>query len=330
MYDFLKFRDAAFKNKYEIAFETEKKRMTYAELYDKVNAIYNSLYNMGVEGSAVVALSDPIKASIAALALSKRGMKRIFTNSKVSKTELSILVKKHSPSVIFAEGSELSRLFECLEQTGVKTAVFTGKSEQIFPSQFDFDQLVVLGDYTLVKEYESTNKIVFSDNTLVTLKPSCYDSLKQGVCVDVPVYCKLSAKVISEILYRGGRCVFFDETNAKKLKKRKAQFVVTDTNNIENYKGFKGQIFGVDIGIRKIGDSFFDGDKISGYISKISGLDVRVIYNGAVICVSVMLSEKDDLNNPKTNKSVQIAKQCALDVLYPFNSKKTFAVKQKQ
>lgn len=323
MYDYKKFKASAIRNKYEIAFETDKKRISYAELLKKVDALYNALKNMDVQGAAIVITDDLFSLAVTALALSKRGVKRVICESAVPVRDLLTYCKRYSPSVVFLPDTSLARLENKLIDAGVKTVVTYGQIETLFPASFEFEDLIRRNDYELTGEYQPTAEAVFSQDTAVKLTGVSYN---EGIVCDLPHPSKACSRVTSEILYSGGKCFLFKEITKKICKKKKVDRIITDSERVKLYEGFGCAVFDASNKHRRVGDAFFDADKISAKLSRVSSAKVTATYNGAVINTVAVFPA--DFNAERDKSEIDDIRDALYDYLSPFNAKKTFAAKK--
>lgn len=328
MYDFEKFKPSAFKNKYDIVFAKDKSRTTYGELYNYVCALYNAFSNMSISGSALILCDDGENIAKTCLALSKLGVKRVIADAKISGTVAKKLVKKHSPSVVFIQSEYVKKLAPFLLEEKVVTVVTYGVAEGTFPAQFCFEELCEKNDFVLISDYESTSETEFEAEQDFTLPKLENYNLKNGVFIDIPPFCQLYSSLLSQIIYEGGKCVFFEKNTAKMHKKAGTCLVITDKSKETLYKDFTCDVFVTLWDSVRVGESFIDTVKLSDILSDFSGASVTVTYNGAVINVLAVFPENTYFEDVQNSEEIISLKKLALDLLSPYDKKKTITVKK--
>ena len=326
MYDFEKFKASAFKNKYEIAFETDKKRINYGEVLGKVNALYNALANMGISGRALVFCGDAESTAVISFALSKAGVERILLNKKIPCFDAGKMCKKYLPSVCFLPANEFERLAPTLEKSGVKCVITTGDKPPFFPAQFELSKLIESNDFKVFKDYNSTDKIEFYEDAECETFSFADVLERDAVVLDIPLFCPAGARLFSNCLYSGKKCFLPSEFSPKYFKKHKVKMLVTDSGKEKFYKDFVCEKNFVPVGRRIVDGSFFDSDKLASKLSSLTDAKAEVSFNGAVIGVSVIFdNDADDL---KMKEETALIRSAAIDLLYPFDKKKTITVKK--
>lgn len=326
MYDYEKFKAAAYRYKYDIAAEFEKSRLTYNELYEKVNALYNALANMGVSGSAVLLCPEPFELMVSAFALSKCSLERIICNYKISEYELKKICKKYSPSVVFLKNTELERLAPVLSEAGVNTAVTYGASGQLLPAVFEYEKLVDTNDYLLVKEYTASAKTEFLTAAKCDMLKLSDEQIKGGVFVDIPSASEPFASAVCDILYRGGRLFFTQNLTKKMVSKKKISCVLTDSRSAEKYASLGADVQTFEPPLRIVAGVFFDGKYLSENLTEMTGTNTEAVFNGAIINVTAHFEKDFDAGNGKAR--MQAVTDAAKDLLCAYNVKKTIAFKK--
>ena len=77
---------------------------------------------------------------------------------------------------------------------------------------------------------------------------------------------------------------------------------------------------------RRVGDAFFDADKISAKLSAVSSAKVTATYNGAVINTVAVFPADFDADTGKAQ--IDAVKEALYDYLNPFDAKKTITIKK--
>ncbi|MBQ8605136.1 MAG: hypothetical protein IJ408_00220 [Clostridia bacterium] len=323
MYDYEKFKTAAIRHKYDVAFDEDKKRTTYFELYEKVNFLFNALCNMGTSGTAMILCDDPKTLALTSLALSKLGVMRVICDSRISQIKAKELALLHKPSVVFLKESELSRLAPALQSAGVITAVVYGKAVPLFPATFEFDKLMQKNDYMLSAEYTPSCQTQFEPTVGFTLPEL---EITSDTFIDLPCFSEPYALLCSRALEEGKTVTVSAEPTPRYFKKKKIKTVISENGKAKFYSDFKCAFADVKPSVRCVCGGFLDLDGIGERLSAASGALVTLSYNGAVISVTALFPADFDLT--KTEEKTELLRDAALDELIRFDKKKTITVKK--
>jgi hypothetical protein len=324
MFNYEKFAAAALKNKYEIAFECDRTRVTYGELSKQVSALCNALFNMGVKGPALVLTSDPMRLCVSALALAKCGADRIFGDGKIPQIHLANLLKKKTPELVLLEAAELERLAPVLLEKDIRTVITYGSAEAVFPAQFEYKSLIERNDFVMIKEFEAGGKDLFVYNVDAKFPDLSEIDLRGGIVADVPAFCKGGARIAYGLLLEGRKQSVFTDKSPKSLKKRKVAAVITDSP--AQYEGMLFSAFELTLSERRVSDSFADPEKISAYLSSLTPARVNVTFNGAVFAIKVIFPGDKIMPESMQQQKISEIKSAAVDLLYPFDKKKIITI----
>ena len=329
MFDYLKFRAAAYKHKYDTAIETDTKRITYGKLSSDVTSLCNSLANMNLQPSALVMLADSPELAVSCLALSKAGFDRMLASPFTSAAELKEIFERFTPAVVFLPSEQLERLGPALSRLGCSCAVVTGSGQSIFPAQFNYYDLIVRNDYRLAGESEkaggSVSFFYLSDKPLPELA-NC-----SAAFIRLPLCEKQGAYVLSEILYSGKRWVHTKEVTKKTVKKKKADRVFTDPSSAYMFAdiGCEVTVLPFDDRYRRCGERLVDVSRLSQQFCAVCKDPVSVTFSGIKMYITLTLGPDAGRSDIANHPSVKAVKSAAPDILYGINCPKTFTVKQK-
>lgn len=330
MFDYLKFRTSAYKHKYDIAVETDSKRITYGELNSDVISLCNSLANMNIGKSALVMLPDCAELAVSCLALSKAGFERMLASPLLSSADVGEILLSFIPDVVFLPSEQLGRLGPVLADHGCACAVVLGNEQCIFPAQFDYYDLIVRNDYRVASECQPSQSepVFFYDSD----KPLPESITADAACIRLPLCEKQGAFVLSDILYRGAKWVHIKEINKKTVKKKKADRVFTDPSSAYMYAGAGCEVDVLPFAerFRRCGDRLADLSKLSEQFCAVCKDSVTVSFSGVKMHITLTLGADAGKTDIESHPSVAAVKRAAPDLLYGIDCPKTFTVKQKK
>ena len=328
MFDYIKFRTTAYKHKYDTVLDTPNKRISYGELNSAVNALYNSLMNMGISGRALVMLGNTPEFVTSCLALSKAGFEVMLVSPLVSSAELKAAYTAFEPSFVIATGEALNRLNGTLLQLGCITAVAVGNAQNVFPAQFDYDSLLASNDYRLVNtaEAESGNFCFFYQSEINTPELPEVDA----AFLLLPLCEKQGAALLSQLIYNGGRCILGGEVNKKTVKKKKADALFVDPSLAYMYSdiGCKVYTFEFSQNLRRCGDRLVDVALVSKHFTELCRAPVTISFSGVRLHITLTLDGNASKENVAEHPAVKAVKAAAGDLLFAIPSPKTFSVKK--
>lgn len=334
MFDYNEFKISAYKYKYETAIETSFFRLTYGELLTRINAVSNSLFQMRLEGGIALLSRDAFTVFVTACAASKAGIPCVIADSKMQMSEAEALIKKYTPQAVFLPTAELERIGGVFCENGCKTCIATEGTVQensIFPSQFDFDSLIKINDYVTVREASNTTvKTCFFDGEdLVTpdLSAVFCHPIREGVYTDVPVFEPVGACILSALLKNGRKYCNLGRPDKKVFKKHKITTVITDARYEINADIIEAPAA---MSYLRVGGGLFRAKKLSKELTQAIQRQTECEFSDGKIRVVVTLLDTDDTKG--LSKGSELAKtviSAANDILYPFETPKSFIFKRK-
>ena len=324
MFDYDRLRAACYKYKYETALETADRRISYKELLQMTDAVYNSLCVMNLKNSCVAVLHRACPEAVCAyFACARAGIECISADSRISDAAADALAEKYNPSAVIMPSNELIRLGKIFSQHGCKTAVLTGETVpvQMFPAQFGFSALLEKNDYILsdAKSENKPGRHVFYDGAYNDEPPRELFELPARTCVyiSLPVFESSGALALTELLYSGGRCFLSFSRDAKLFRRKKVFAVVCDELTEPLYSESFRFVCAVKTDPQKpyvcAGGGILCPDAVGHALTETMGFPVRCEYDGRKIRIVAETNEDPDPNG----KFVRRLSARAHALLYP-------------
>lgn len=347
MFDYDRIKSAAYKYKYETALETQSLRISYRELLNMIDAVYNSLCVMNVTGGAVAVLLRSCAASVcSSFACDRAGFECITADSLISEAAAERLAEKYRPSVVIMPYSQLLRLADVFLRFGCRTAVLTEipsqnggiENNQMFPAQFEFDSLLEKNDYTFVDKDRGGRRfehVFFSggdcDGKYIDTMPDGIANLppRTPVYIDLPLYEHAGAVAVTSLLYGGRRCFLTDMPDKKLFKRKKVGAVICDRLSAEAYRDFPCKILTAETDPRRpflyVGGGLFCLKDINARLSVISGMNAVCEFDG---CRLRIIFETDSVPDMQSTYVKRLAADCRR-LLSAYNVPKSFVFRKK-
>ena len=347
MFDYEKIKSAAYKYKYETALETQNVRISYKELLNMIDAVYNSLCVMNVTGGAVAVLLRSGRDLVcSAFACDRAGFDCVTADSRISVSCAARLAEKYRPSVVIMPSCELERLAEIFLHCDCKTVVLTetlaqgdnSDERQLFPAQFDFDSLLERNDYAFVdKDGEKRNsKHVFfgvGDDSAkyVDKLPDALSALspRTPIYISLPFYEQAGALAITSLLYGGRRCFLADVPDKKLFKRKKVGAVLCDSVLTAAFAEYSCEILTVETDPERpflyAGGGLLNLQEINAELIKLSGMKSFCEFDG---CRLRIVFETDTVPDMQSEYVKQLALDCRR-LLSAYNVPKSFVFRKK-
>ena len=326
MFDYLKFRAAAYKHKYDAAIKTAKKSVTYGDIMKTVGALSNAIMNMGVKGRALVLMENSAELVCTCLSLSKTGFETTVCCPDISKAELS-LVCDEPYDIVFVSEAAMLRLATTLKSLFITCAVVDGNLQNVLPKEFEYKRLIRSNDYTLSAEPEQSFGVkAFLDNGEIP------ESVESGILVDAPMWERAAAEAVSSLLYEGKTCAIACDTDIKRfIRKNKITSVLTTACRKNVFLPLCKDVLTVEYpdGVFVSGARIFDTERVSKALTKYCGAPVRVYLSGVRVHIEITVSGGFDKQKPESHPSVALLKSVASDIMCGTVCPKTFEVRQK-
>lgn len=332
MFDYLKFKASAYKHKYETAIEYKKHRVLYGELYEKVNAVYNSVCQMSLQDTIVLLSRDVEQTICLSLAASRAGLRCVHADPMMSFDDAVAIGNTYNPDVVVLPSSELIRIGEAFVKTGCKRAVITGipTKETVFSSEFYYNDFLEMNNYRVsTTDDNNVADHVFADALPETIPDISTISIDDGICLDLPAFSSVAAAWLSEILETGHKCVIAEKYAPNIFKKQKIKTVVT--SRPETFDGFSCDTLKVTLpdGIFFVGDGIFDSTSLSMKMTQKCKRQITCEYVDGKIRSIVYLTPDEDVSSVTGTSFALSLKTAATEVFYPFAADKTFIFRQK-
>ena len=332
MFDYEKYRAAAYKYKYETALETERRRISYKELYAMTDAFCNSLCVANPSGGSVAVLLRACPEAVCAyFACVKAGFDCISADSRLSLDKARLLAEKYRPTVVVMPSMEFSRLSDIFLHHDCKTAVFTGEApqEQLFPAQFGFDILLEKNNYAVMdkkQERRTCEHIFFDGNGFKDSLPSSLFELpvREPVYIGLPIYENAGSLALTELLYSGRRCFIPQELNPAIFKRKKIHAAICDKLSKPSFSETFRSVFEADTDTSKpfvyAGGGTLYTDAIGKYLSSVTGYSVSCLFDGTKIRIAV---SAEDIRIAEDAELIKAIKNVCADILYAYDMPKS-------
>lgn len=348
MFDYEKIKSAAYKYKYETALETQNVRISYKELLNMIDAVYNSLCVMNVTGGAVaVLLRSGRDLACSSFACDRAGFDCVTADSRISVSRAARLAEKYRPSVVIMPSCELERLAEIFLRCDCKTAVLTETSKQgdnsdvrqLFPAQFDFDSLLERNDYAYIDkggEKKNSRHVFFGvgDDSVQyadTLPGDALSALspRTPIYISLPFYEQAGALALTSLLYGGRRCFLADMPDKKLFKRRKVGAVLCDSVLTAAFAEYPCEILTVETDPARpflyAGGGLLNLQEINAELIKISGMKSFCEFDG---CRLRIVFETDAVPDMQSEYVNQLALDCRR-LLSAYDVPKSFVFRKK-
>lgn len=338
MFDYNKFKAVSYRYKYETALETQSERISFGQLLDMIDAVYNSIYVSNPSGGNVAVLLRCCPEAICTyFACSKAGFECISADSMISEQEADRLAGLYNPTVVVMPSDQMARLSGVFQKNGCKIAVYTGSEPQTqyFPAQFGFDVLLDKNNYSIVEKKHVVKAcehvFYYGSNYNDKLPAEVFElGQRQSVYIGLPVYEQAGASLLCGLLYSGHRCFISQQPDIKLLKRKKVWAVVCDKLSVQLYEEtVKCKVFAVDTDVSKkfvyAGGGILYPDCVSDDLSGLTGLHVSCKFDGKKIRI---VTETNKTPDPSDELVKLISKRCN-ELLYGLDVPKSlvFVVK---
>ena len=338
MFDYEKFKAASYRYKYETALENPNERISYGQLLDMIDTVYNSVCVTNQSGGKIaVLLRNCPQAVCTYFACARAGFDCISADSMLTENQAEALTKQYGPSVVVMPSDQLSRLAGIFQENGCNIAVYTGPEPQsrYFPAQFAFDVLLDKNNYPLVEKKHQSRAgchIFCYGSQYKDSLPERLLSLEQrrSVYIGLPIYEKAGADLLCELLYSGHRCFITESLDIKILKRKKVCAAVCDRLTAINFEdGGKPEVFTVqtdpDREFVYAGFGILYPSRVSKELSELTGRHVSCDFDGRKIRISI----QTDKNPDPSDELVKLISNRCKQLLYGLNVPKSLVFEVK-
>lgn len=328
MFDYLTFRAAAYKYKYDTAIKTQKKSVTYGELSQTVGALSNALANMQASGRALVLMENGVELVASCLALSKSGLETAVASPFISKLELCALCKAFTPDVVFVSADAMVRLATTFSKLGCTCAVVDGNLQNVLPQEFEYSKLIKSHDYEMSAEPETSKGVsLFADDRGVLST----DALEGGELIDAPMWEKSCCAAVSALLYEGKSFAVLKKSDKRSLRKNGITSVLTTESAKNVFAALLQDVKTVVYppSVIRTGERLLDTERMSRVLTAYCKAPVTMYLSGVRVHIEITVTGELDKTSPESEPAVALLKSVAADAMYATACPKTFAVRQK-
>lgn len=324
------FRASAYKNKYEIAIETDSLRVSYGELIKTTGGFYNSLCQMSLYGKTVAVFTGGCVQTVSAVfAALKADCKCVVISPAGNLERINKSLSVYRPDIAVVYGKHLERLAPSLIAFGTSTAVVVGDDipeQQYLPSVYSFDELVDINDYSVQTPSGKDGSIVFDAPSAEFLYTDAIENLgkRDGVLFDLPLYTEAAYRALCNTLEGGKKCVFLKSPDKKTAKKKKIKLAV-----VANEKDYDCQMaFATSDEFYSIGGQILDIKQTEQYISEQCGYPAKIAYDGHKLKLFVELGRDADIAAVKSSPLAAALSGICAEAFFAINCTKSIVFKK--
>lgn len=325
------FRATAYKNKYEIAIETETERISYGDLLKTVLAFYNSLCQMSLCGKTVAVFTGASSKTVAAVfGALKADCKCVIMSPSGNLERINKSLSVYRPDVAVVYSQHLNQLAPSLVAFGTSCAVTIGDGipeQQYLPSVYSFDELVEINDYAIQSADGKNGQLVFESELAVFEHADAIKSLgkRDGVLFDLPLYTSASYYALEKVFENGKKCVFLTTPDKKTIKKKKVKLaIVGNTKNqldCNTVAVSSDDVFAIQNQLLYVKDT-------EQYISERCGYPIKLSYDGSKLKVYVELGADADILSVSSSPLAQALSDICKDAFFAINCTKSIIFKK--
>ena len=328
---FNEFKAAAYRYKYETAIETEYARVSYGELLKRVNALYNSFFQMGVAGKTVAVLTGNCPETVyAILACIKAGCRCVMCRVSGPADSLLQKLSVYRPVVAVVHGCHFAHTVPVFEKIGCHSVIAAeneGVDKEALPSVHFMSELLEINDYASVATELGEGTVVLANDGVHfdTREAILAQGIRDGVYIGVPLYCGAGFDSLFYALLSGHKCVFCQSPSAQFFKKKNVKLALL-------YKGAHSfdtnALFYENSNTICINCEFIYPEECENLISAAIGYPVSVDFDGKKIKISVTLFENSDIKSVAGSPLSYAVANVAGDVFYGIGCQKSVIFKK--
>lgn len=325
------FKLAAYKYKYETAIETEYARVSYGELLKRVNALYNSFYQMNVAGKTVAVLTGNCPETVyAIIAGVKAGCRCVMCRVSGPSDALLQKLSVYRPSVAVVHGCHFAHATPVLSKIGCNCAIVTENTDidrEALPSVHFLSELLEINDYNSAAAQNSDGTVVLAnDGVHFDTQQAILDAgRRDGIYIGLPLYCGAGFDSLFYALLSGHKCVFNEKPTAQFFKKKNVKLALV-------YDGAKtfdaDSLFYKNNNTLCINSEFIYPQECEKLISEAIGYPVSVGFDGEKIKITVMLSDDSDIKSVAGSPLAHAVASVAADAFYGIGCQKSVVFKK--
>ncbi len=325
------FKLAAYKYKYETAIETEYARVSYGELLKRVNALYNSFFQMGVAGKTVAVLTGNCPETVyAILACVKAGCRCVMCRVSGPTQTLLQKLSVYRPSVAVVHGCHFEHTVPVLSKIGCHSAIVTENEDidkEALPSVHFLSELLEINDYSSVATELSEGTVVLANDGVHfdTQSAILQQGRRDGVYIGLPLYCGAGFDSLFYALLSGHKCVFCQSPSAQFFKKKNVKLALLYEGAL-NYDA--AALFYKNDNTICINCEFIYPKECEKLISTAIGYPVALSFDGKKIKIAVTLFENSDIKSVAGSPLAYAVSNVASDVFYGIGCQKSVVFKK--
>ena len=325
------FKASAYKNKYEIAIETESERISYGDLLKTVTAFYNSLCQMSLCDKTVAIFTGACPETVAAVFGALRANCRCVVMSPSGNLErINRSLSNYRPDIAIVYSGHLNRLAPSLMAFGTTCAVTIGEKapeQQYLPSVYSFDELVEINDYTIQATDGKNGQLVFESASDAFEHTAAIKSLgkRDGILFDFPLYTADSYCALGDALENGKKCVFLASSDKKLVKKKKVKLALVGGAKTE--LGCDTVPLGTN-DVIAVQNQILYVKNAEQYLFEQCGYPVKLLYDGIKLKVYVALGRDVDVSAVSSSPLASAFADACKEAFYAINCTKSLIFKK--
>lgn len=325
------FKAAAYRYKYETAIETEYARVSYGELLNRVNALYNSFCQMGAAGKTVAVLTGNCPETVyAILASIKAGCRCVLCRVSGPVSRLLQKLSVYHPSVAVVHGCHFAHTAPVLSKIGCSCAIVTENADivkEVLPSVHFLSELLEINDYTAVTgEYGEGSVVLANDGVHFDTREAISGlARRDGVYIGLPLYCGAGFDSLFYALLSGHKCVFCQSPSAQFFRKKNVKLALI----YEGAPAFDAAaLFYKNDNTICINCEFVYTEECEKLISTAIGYPVTLGFDGKKIKITVTLLENSDIKSVAGSPLSHAVANVAADAFYGIGCQKSVVFKK--
>lgn len=323
-------KTSAYKNKYETALETLDERISYGELLQRVNALYNSLCQMDLcKKTIAVFTGNSVNTVYTVYAALRAGCNCVIMSPAGNAQRINRSLSKYRPAAAFVNAHNLGRLAPSLKAFGCNCAVATSEcDERLLPIVYEIEELLEFNDYSTHATGEvGGGQLIFESacapfeffNDILNTKT------RSGILLCLPLYTGAAFAALDTILTNGKKCVFLNSPTSQLVKKKNISLAICADFDLQlgcNTVFYKNaNTFGINGQILYCEDT-------ENYISAACGYPVSCDIEGSKLKILVTLGANTDMSVLKNSPLTSAISECLNDALYGINCPKSIVFKK--
>ncbi len=324
------FKTAAYKYKYETAVETQTSRLSFGDLLEKSNALYNSFCQMGLLSKTVAVMTGNTADSLISIIACLRAditCKIMRAAGPALHIQKSLLY--FGASAVIVSADDFLHIAPAIKNGGCNCAIVTGKPQNTsaLSSVYSFDSLLKLNDYTTIEptKNEGTASVQYPQCRLETELKIESVGERDGVFIGLPIYTAAGFDAVCKTLLNGKKCVFSSAPSKQFFNKKSVVFSLM----FDGCDSFETDaLFYKNTDAARIGTDIFFTDEFENSITDAVGYPCECVFDGSRIKICVFVPKDTDLGQVALSPLARALAAAAKDTFYRADCPKSVIFKK--